>query len=431
MMMRLKPYLVGMALLASVLLDYTPAWGAERLFVLKGKSQILQYKIDNEGIATLTRSYSDKDFPKVFPASRMEMRSGNILYTFDQQVTSQCPLFFDTAADSLKIFQGDPGEPADRGGRILENPALEEPFRGDQSLYGKTRGGRSYRDIAVVQEAYKATGGKYRDIFVLEGQVFGLREDRIERLSGKDGSRLTSTPETVLVLPGSRLIAAALSPWGEIFIADTGKNSIQRVSLRGGTLVSNDPITDKTLISPQGLEFSPDGELFLANNSEGPSGVLRFKFVLDDFVQWRAVPSGSLDLEGAGALDLALARPVGFVISEKVQPLVKLSAKEAGGHYGIAQALFVSPQLNSESSVIALVQYDPGGHTPVHLHPKMEQVEVVLSGKALWEVGEFEKEVGPGDVIFCPRNVKHGYKVLGNTPFKFLQLEWREWTIRK
>jgi quercetin dioxygenase-like cupin family protein len=38
-----------------------------------------------------------------------------------------------------------------------------------------------------------------------------------------------------------------------------------------------------------------------------------------------------------------------------------------------------------------------------------------------------EREVGPGDIIFCPRNVKHGYKVLGNQPFRFFQIEWREW----
>src|SRR3954468_9154888 len=111
MTMRLKKHLVGMALLSGLLLGCIPSWGAERLFVLKGKSQILQYKIDNEGIATLTKSYSNKDFPKAFPASRMEMRPGNILYTFDQQMVSRCPLLFDAAADCLKVFQGDPGDP--------------------------------------------------------------------------------------------------------------------------------------------------------------------------------------------------------------------------------------------------------------------------------------------------------------------------------
>ena len=114
---------------------------------------------------------------------------------------------------------------------------------------------------------------------------------------------------------------------------------------------------------------------------------------------------------------------------------MKLNPEQAGGHYGISQVLFISPRINkdqltpnaaSESSTIALVQYEPGGNTAVHYHDHMEQIEVVLEGRALWEIGEFEREVVPGDVIFTPRFVKHGYKVLGDIPFKFLQLEWRK-----
>ena len=109
-----------------------------------------------------------------------------------------------------------------------------------------------------------------------------------------------------------------------------------------------------------------------------------------------------MDLDGSGALDVAVAEPVGYVISEKTHPIQQLSSEAAGGHYGISQVVFLAPQINSESAVIALVQYGPGGNTPVHYHPKMEQIEIVLEGRALWEVGEFEREVGPGDVIFTP-----------------------------
>ncbi|MBM3776095.1 MAG: cupin domain-containing protein [Acidobacteria bacterium] len=85
----------------------------------------------------------------------------------------------------------------------------------------------------------------------------------------------------------------------------------------------------------------------------------------------------------------------------------------------------------SQNGNSGLVKYSPGGHTEVHLHPNMEQAEIVLEGRALWEAGEFEREVGPGDVIFCPRYAKHGYKVLGDKPFKFLQVEWREYSWRR
>lgn len=33
-------------------------------------------------------------------------------------------------------------------------------------------------------------------------------------------------------------------------------------------------------------------------------------------------------------------------------------------------------------------------------------------------------EVEPGDVLFAPRHVGHGYKTTGSDPFTFLELEW-------
>ena len=50
--------------------------------------------------------------------------------------------------------------------------------------------------------------------------------------------------------------------------------------------------------------------------------------------------------------------------------------------------------------MINLVQYEPAGYHPVPFHPQMEQMAVVQEGRALWELGEVEKEVGPGDVVF-------------------------------
>jgi quercetin dioxygenase-like cupin family protein len=265
-------------------------------------------------------------------------------------------------------------------------------------------------------------GNRYRDVFVLDAAAFGVAADRIDLLSGVDAGTLEATE--ALALPGSRLTAATVSPWGEVFVSDDSQPTIHRLQLEDGTLVANGTLTHPGLRVPRGLEFTRDGELLVANAGPGPDGVLRFEFVMVDF-NWRARPKGGIDLDGKGASDLVLARTVGFVLSEKQTPLIKLSPERAGGHFGISQVGFVLPGKNSEAAIIALVQYDPGGYTPVHYHPDMEQAEIVVSGRALWEVGEFEREVGPGDVIFCPRYAKHGYKVLGDEPFKFFQLEWR------
>jgi quercetin dioxygenase-like cupin family protein len=391
-----------------------------RLFVLQGEEAILEVDIDDEGNAQRVRTYRDRDLPGVFPAQSLEMRDGNILVTYDEQRRQTARLLY-RRSDGLTKYDGSPGQATDPGGRRLEKTDTEQNFRSGSRLYSETGGGH-YRDRHSLARVQEAAGSRYRDLFVLHDAAFGVAVDRIDLLSRDDAG--TPDAKEALALPGSRLTAATVSPWGEAFVSDESQPTIHRLRIQDGRLVANGTLTHPGLRVPRGLEFTRDGELLVANAGPGPDGVLRFEFVMVDF-NWRARPKGGIDLDGKGASDLVLARTVGFVLSEKQTPLIKLSPERAGGHFGISQVGFVLPGKNSEAAIIALVQYDPGGYTPVHYHPDMEQAEIVVSGRALWEVGEFEREVGPGDVIFCPRYAKHGYKVLGDEPFKFFQLEWR------
>ncbi len=397
----------------------------ERVFILKDAGEIVQYKIrDSQDEVKQVATYGDQDFPGIFPAAAIAMKRGNILSVYDQARHVTGRLVYDPDADRLKLYDGNPGDRASLGGRLLEDPNLDENFRQRSHMYFKDWNSPARRE-PLSDEFGKMTGSTYRDIFVLQGRVFGISGDHVYQLTDKRGASLTDGPRTALVLSGAELTAAAESPWGEAFIADAAKNQLHRVFLREGELVAENPVKHPTLKSPRGLDFTASGELFVANGKANPHAVSRLKFNLGGFTRWRPQARKGLDLDGSGALDVAVAEPVGYVISEKTHPIQRLGSEEAGGHYGISQVTFLSPGINSEASVIALVEYAPGGNTPVHYHPNMEQIEIVLAGKALWEVGEFEREVGPGDVIFTPRFVKHGYKVLGDEPFKFLQLEWR------
>ena len=395
-------------------------WAENRLFVLQGEEAILELEIDDEGNAQQVRTYRDRDLPGVFPAQSLEMRDGNILVTYDGQKRQTARLLY-RRSHGLTKYDGEPGQASDPEGRRLEKADTEQNFRSGSRLYSESVGGH-YRDRRRLARVQEVAGSRYRDIFVLEDAAFGVAEDRIDLLSGVDAVTFEATE--ALALPGSRLTAATVSPWGEVFVSDESRPTIQRLRFQDGSLAANGTLTHPGLRAPRGLEFTRDGELLVANVGPGPDGVLRFEFVMVDF-NWRARPKGGIDLDGKGASDLVLARTVGFVLSEKQTPLIKLSPERAGGHFGISQVGLVLPGKNSEAAIIALVQYEPGGYTPVHYHPDMEQAEIVVSGRALWEVGEFEREVGPGDVIFCPRYAKHGYKVLGDEPFKFFQLEWR------
>ncbi len=397
----------------------------ERVFILKDEGEIVQYKIrDSQDEVKQVAAYGHQDFPGIFPAASIAMKRGNILSVYDRERHLKGRLVYDPDTDRLKLYDGNPGDRASLSGRLLENPNLDEPFRQRSHMYFKDWNSPA-RSEPLSGKFAKMTGSTYRDVFVLQGRVFGISGDHVYQLANKSGESLTQGPQTALVLSGSELVAAAVSPWGEAFIADAAKNQLHRVFLREGALVAENPVSHPSLKSPRGMDFTASGELFVANGTANPHAVSRFKFNLGGFTRWWPRAKKGLDLNGSGALDVAVAEPVGYVISEKTHPIQKLSSEAAGGHYGISQVTFLAPEINSESSVIALVEYAPGGNTPVHYHPNMEQIEIVLAGKALWEIGEFEQEVGPGDVIFTPRFVKHGYKVLGDKPFKFLQLEWR------
>ena len=392
-----------------------------RLFVLQGEDTILEIDIDDEGHARQVRTYRERDLPGAFPAQSLEMRDGNILVTYDGSKQQTARLLY-RRSHGLTKYDGEPGQATDPAGRRLETTDTEQNFRSGSRLYSESGGGH-YRDRQRLVRLQAAAGNRYRDVFLLDDTAFGVAADRIDLLSGNGAGTLNA--KEALAMPGSRLTAAAVSPWDEVFVSDESQPTIHRLRLRDGALIANGTLTHPGLRVPRGLEFTRDGELLVANAGPGPDGVLRFQFVMVDF-NWRGMPNGGIDLEGKGASDLVLARTVGFVLSEKQTPLIKLSPERAGGHYGISQVGLVLPGKNSEAAIIALVQYEPGGYTPVHYHPDMEQAEIVVSGRAIWEVGEFEREVGPGDVIFCPRYAKHGYKVLGDEPFKFFQLEWRD-----
>ena len=411
------------ALVTLVWLAYPATLQAtDRLLVLVGQDRIGYYRIDGPSTATLVKTYGREELPGALPARSLAVSGGNLVTTYDSGGNPVGRFLFEGLTEKLVSYTGDSSIP---GGRVLTQPSLEEPFRKEGSLYDKAKDAWRRLDLEAV--SVEAGSGRYLDVFALGGKICGLRADAIECRAG-DAATAAGKMEPWLQLSGARLTAAAVSPWQELFVADASGPKVRRFQVQNGALVASGEIAEKNDGTPVALAFSADGDLFVAANRSGANPeVVRYGFVLDDFVRWRANVRNRIRVDGSALDDLVLLRPVGYVVSEKTHPPVKLPASDAGGHFGISQSVPVSPATISESAILAVVEYEPGGHTPVHLHSNMEQMEVVLSGRALWEVGEMEREVGPGDIIFCPRNVKHGYKVLGNQPFRFFQIEWHEW----
>ncbi len=78
---------------------------------------------------------------------------------------------------------------------------------------------------------------------------------------------------------------------------------------------------------------------------------------------------------------------------------VKISGKDTDG----ALAIFEQTSLT------------PGKGTPMHVHPAQDEVFFVVNGNYFFKVGPDEFRLGPGDSIFLPRNVPHGWTQLSKS----------------
>lgn len=58
-------------------------------------------------------------------------------------------------------------------------------------------------------------------------------------------------------------------------------------------------------------------------------------------------------------------------------------------------------------AVVLTVDMPPGLHVPAHVHDTEEQINVVVSGRVHFRVGDEEAELGAGGILLMPRNVEH------------------------
>lgn len=69
---------------------------------------------------------------------------------------------------------------------------------------------------------------------------------------------------------------------------------------------------------------------------------------------------------------------------------IKVSAKDTGGTLSISE----------------YTGYTKGG-PPLHIHPDLDEIFIVLEGEHLFQLGEERFHLSAGDTIFIPRNTPH------------------------
>ena len=80
-----------------------------------------------------------------------------------------------------------------------------------------------------------------------------------------------------------------------------------------------------------------------------------------------------------------------------------VQVKLSGGHTG-------------GSLAVGLGETPPGGGPPPHLHRNEDELFLVLEGRFRFLAEGRWTEVGPGGVVYVPRNAVHTFQNIGDTP---------------
>jgi len=64
----------------------------------------------------------------------------------------------------------------------------------------------------------------------------------------------------------------------------------------------------------------------------------------------------------------------------------------------------------------------PGFASPYHTHHREDESFYVLEGEVAFICGEKWLKAGPGTFVYGPREIAHGFKIIGNSPARMLIL---------
>ena len=80
----------------------------------------------------------------------------------------------------------------------------------------------------------------------------------------------------------------------------------------------------------------------------------------------------------------------------------------------------VSQDTDGDLSVFISSNNRKGSGPPLHVHQQVDEFFCVLEGEFLFQVGEEKTVLSPGDTLFVPRKVTHGFDCVSDNPGKLL-----------
>ena len=80
----------------------------------------------------------------------------------------------------------------------------------------------------------------------------------------------------------------------------------------------------------------------------------------------------------------------------------------------------LSTDTNGDLSVFISSNNRKGDGPPLHVHHKFDEFFCVLEGEFLFQVGDEQTRLKPGDTLFVPRTAKHAFNCVSSQPGKLL-----------
>jgi mannose-6-phosphate isomerase-like protein (cupin superfamily) len=65
----------------------------------------------------------------------------------------------------------------------------------------------------------------------------------------------------------------------------------------------------------------------------------------------------------------------------------------------------------------------PGGGAPTHFHQTQEETHILLEGRYEFLLGDRRIQVGPGDIVYVPKGIVHGFTNNGSETGRLLFIE--------
>lgn len=90
------------------------------------------------------------------------------------------------------------------------------------------------------------------------------------------------------------------------------------------------------------------------------------------------------------------------------------------GHTGTVNRRLVSPETGATQMEVLIGRIEPGEGATPHHHPGIDQFCWLLEGRARVEIGDYVREIGPGESCFFPASVPHKFIAIGEDPVRVL-----------